>query len=144
MKGDVDAVARFRDKRTRTAAAGTAGSQPVAWTFRLLCLLPLAWAGQFAAFVVRARVALGRWPYAYHPDPKELGFGLHDAAVLWGMQLLFAAPFGLLALLLAARKRPDLLPRRPLLWLAWYAASFAALLVVARFDPGGFLNWYAD
>lgn len=116
----------------------------MAWTFRLLCLLPLAWAVLFAAFVVRARSALGRWPYAYHPDPKDLGFGLHDAAVLWGMQLLFTVPFGLIALLLAVRRRPGLLPRRPWSWLALYVASFVALLAAARLDPGGFFNWYAD
>ncbi len=131
----------------RAAADSTAArpaSHLTAWTFRVLCVLPLAWAVLFGAFVGRARLVLGRWPYAYHPDPKELGFGLHDAAVLWGMQLVFAAPFGLLVLLLAVRTRPQLLPRRPWPWLAWFAGSLVAILVVARLDPGGFLNWYAD
>ena len=116
------------------------------WTYRLLCLVPVGWAALFAAFVVRARLALGRWPYAYHPDPKALGFDLHDAAVIWGIQLVFAAPFGLLVqlLLVLVRRQPNLLPRHPWLWLAWFAAIFVALLIVARLDPGGFMNWYAD
>ena len=114
------------------------------WTYRLLCLAPVGWAVLFSTFVVRARLALGRWPYAYHPDPKALGFEIHDAALLLGMSLLFAAPFGLLAQLLLGRRQPNLLPQHPWLWLAWFAATFAGFLIVARLDPGGFMNWYAD
>jgi len=114
------------------------------WIYRLLCLVPVGWAVLFAAFAVRARLALGRWPYAYHPDPKALGFELHDGALLWGMLLMFAAPFGLLTQLVLGRRQPNLVPRHPWLWLAWFAATFAALLLLARLDPGGFMNWYAD
>ena len=75
---------------------GLARAMLAPWLFRLLCLYPLAWALAFSAFVLRARLALGRWPAPNRPDPADPGFGVHQMALLLGEPGLFVLPFVLL------------------------------------------------
>jgi len=79
---------------------------PAPWLFRLLCLYPLAWGLAFVGFVLRARVALGRWPAPNRPDPADLGFGVHHMALLLGEPGLFVLLFVLLLMVGLLRRSP--------------------------------------
>jgi hypothetical protein len=102
---------------------------------------PLLWLAVFYAFVLRARFALGHWPLPYRPDPKIMGFDLHHKAIWLG---LVAMPFFLVMSVLGAamgRKKMGLRVT-PLLATACFGAL--AVIILARFDPGEFFEWFAD
>jgi hypothetical protein len=111
--------------------------------FWILVALPFAWFPALYAFVLRARLALGRWPSPYQPDPKDLGFGAHHAAIalLLSASMLAGAPV-LLALFI--RGHAQLSVRRWLVGLGLYALGFALILGMAWLDPGHFIEWYFD
>lgn len=110
----------------------------------LLALAPLFHAFVFWTFVLRARLALGYWPYPYHPDPKTLGFGLHHTLVTLSPAVMFTSVVMTLVLA-AAFYRPLQRDRgRPLLAALVAIVGVAGLLLWARFDPGQFLAWFAD
>ena len=89
------------------------------WT---LAAAPWAWLLLFGLFVLRARLALGRWPAPYQPDPKDLGFEFHHAAIVAGIPLMFTAVLCVTALTLLAADRP----RRPWLLPATAMAGLVA------------------
>jgi hypothetical protein len=64
---------------------------PLAVLMWSLASAPLVWLLLFGLFILRARVTLGRWPAPYQPDPRDLGFDLHHAAIVAGIPLMFAA-----------------------------------------------------
>lgn len=109
----------------------------------LSVLLPLAALIAFYGFVLRARLALGYWPHPYHPDPKDLGFVAHTyvLAVTWGLTL-FLSPCGILVFGLL---RGDALSSRRVVVLnVIYGILICLCISFVVFDPGRFVEWFAD
>jgi hypothetical protein len=97
---------------------------------------PILWLLVFASL---ARVKLGFWPSYNNPDPKNLNWPIWDVPVF---PLLLFAPLVLIGSLILAIYR-------------WYTGRrdrhflltlmcFLALIAWLRFDPGGFVEWWAD
>jgi hypothetical protein len=108
------------------------------WMWGLACA-PAAWLALFGLFLLRARMALGRWPEPYHPDPKDLGFDLHYIALVAGVPLLFAA------VLTAAVLTPFVAGGARRYWIPITAVVCLAVAVaLARLDPGGVFTWLGD
>jgi hypothetical protein len=106
----------------------------------MLASAPAVWLLLFGLFVVRARLALDRWPAPYRPDPKDLGFDVHYAAVLVGMPLMFAA-----VLIVTVLTVFDVPRDRARWWIPVLgAASLAAVIALASADPGYFFTWLGD
>lgn len=105
----------------------------MAW---ILAVLPALWAVGFGFFVLRARFALGEWPFPGHPDPKDLGWDIHYMTLLLGMPLMIAAATTLLAGSVFAREW-----RGPA---GICVIALAALIAVARMDPGYVFTWLGD
>jgi hypothetical protein len=97
----------------------------------------------FYAFVVRARLALGRWPSPYRPDPATLGFGMHQDVVFYGAFGVILLPPMLVILLAAAKKLGS--PRKDLIVAAViFAVSYCAWWALIFLNPGGFGEWFMD
>ena len=111
---------------------------PIAW---LICLAPAAYLMLFYSFVLRARLALGTWPQPYQPDPKDLGFGVHYAAVLVGLPLWMVSPAAVLLLLAL---QPSFGRRKIILPVLVFGLLYLAACLVSRMDPGSFGYWLAD
>jgi hypothetical protein len=111
------------------------------WT---LALVPAAWLVLFSTFVLRARVALGYWPSPYRPDPNDLGFGVHYAATLAGMPLMFAAVFSAIVLGGLSLRRAERRRARIVLPVCVGCATLAAVIVLAQADPHGLFTWLGD
>jgi len=109
----------------------------LAWS---LAATPTVWLLLFGLFVLRARLVLGRWPAPYQPDPKDLGFDFHHAAIVVGMPLMFTAVLCVTALTLIVH-RP---PRRQWLVPAVAVAGLVLVMVLARVDPGHLFTWLGD
>lgn len=101
---------------------------------------PIVWLLLFGLFILRTRVALGRWPAPYQPDPKDLGFVFHYAALMAGMPLMFAAMLTVTAATLFARDRT----RRN--WLIPIVAltGLTITIALAQIDPGLLFTWLGD
>jgi hypothetical protein len=117
-----------------------APERPLAVWMWGLALVPAAWLLLFGLFVLRARLTLGQWPIPYRPDPKDLGFDYHYAAVLAGMPITFAAVFAATLLTLLVRRQSGRDWRIPIVAIG----SFAFVLLLARADPGLVFTWLAD
>ena len=107
---------------------------------RSLASAPVVWLLLFGLFILRARVALGRWPAPIQPDPKDLGFDLHHAAIVAGIPLTFTAVLCVTTLTLFMH-RP---PRRPWLIRVIALAGVVVIVVLARTDPGYVFTWLSD
>lgn len=71
-----------------------------------LAAAPAAWLVLFGLFILRARLTIGRWPTPSVPDPKDLGFDLHHAAIVVGVPFIFVAVFLVIVLKLPVNHRP--------------------------------------
>lgn len=110
----------------------------------ILAAAPLLWALAFWSFVLRARIALGHWPYPYNPDPKDLGFPVHYMALIMGMPLSFTSVAMALILTAVFYQRLRLDRARPALAAIFGVLGVAGLLIWGRTDPGRFLAWLGD
>ena len=111
---------------------------PIVW---LICLAPAGYLMLFYSFVLRARLALGIWPKPYQPDPKDLGFGVHYAAVLLGLPLWMVSP---MAVLLLVALQPRLGRRKIVLPVLVFGLLYMVVWLVLRMDPRSFGYWLAD
>jgi hypothetical protein len=109
-----------------------------------LVTLPATSTALFYSFVLRARLALGRWPTFSNPDPKDLDFTLHHAA-WFGSVVAQLAVAPLLAILCVVG------------WFLWpserlkigvatalYCALLLCSLTLSRWNLGGFSDWMMD
>jgi hypothetical protein len=112
--------------------------RPSRWVWGL-ALAPVTWLVVFAMFVVRTRLALGRWPAPYAPDPKDLGFALHHGVLLAGMPLMIVAVVAatVLAVIGGNSSRRWSIPLVAL-------AGLATVVLLARLDPGYLFTWLGD
>lgn len=111
---------------------------PIIW---LICLAPAGYLILFYSFVLRARLDLATWPLPYQPDPKDLGFGLHYAAVLLGLPLWMVSP---MAVLLLVALQPRFGRRKIVLSVLVFGLLYLAVWLVLRMDPGSFMVWFMD
>ena len=105
-----------------------------------LASAPVAWLLLFSLFILRARVALGRWPAPYQPDPKDLGFDLHHAVIVAGIPVMFTAVLCATALTFLVRDRSERLWRLRVTAMA----GLVAVILLARTDPGYVFTWLGD
>ena len=106
----------------------------------ILASAPVGWLLLFGLFILRARVALGRWPSPYQPDPKDLGFDLHYTAIVAGFPLVFMAVLSVTAMTFLVHPRS----RRPWLIPLGAVTGLVAAILLARSDPGYVFTWLGD
>ena len=111
---------------------------PIVW---LICLTPAGYLILFYSLVLRARLALGHWPQLYQPDPKDLDFGIHYAAVLLGLPLWMVSP---MAVLLLVALQPSFGRRKIILPVQVFGLLYMVVWLALRMDPGSFGYWLAD
>ena len=108
-----------------------------------ITLVPLAWILAFYGYVLRARIALGYWPQPYRPDPKDLDFVLHGAALFYAIPVVACWPAVWVCVPvwwgLRHRGRRSIWASTALFWL-----SYALWWVVIRCDPGQYVEWFFD
>ena len=108
----------------------------------ILACYPLGWLALAYLFAARAWWVLGRWPSADRPDPSDLGFTLHQGAILLG---LVALPmFALATVVLAVGGRRFGMDRRLGPTLTLLVVSIGLLIGLTQIDPGGVFGWFAD
>ena len=105
-----------------------------------LASAPVGWLLLFGLFILRARIALGRWPAPYQPDPRDLRFHLHHVAIVAGIPLMLAAALCAVVLTVLVHDRPSR---------AWpirltALAGVIALIALAQADPGYVFTWLGD
>ncbi len=102
---------------------------------------PVVWLVLFGVFILRARIALGRWPVPYQPDPNELGFDLHYMALVAGFPLMFVTT--LCAIVLTVFVQHDQ-PRHTWLIRLTALTSLVVVIALARTDPSYVFTWLGD
>jgi hypothetical protein len=108
--------------------------------FAAVCLFPTVVLLTFAAFALRARIELGRWPIPYSPDPKALGYFVQHAALWYGLLGLFVAPIVVLGLYATLQPKGS----RGRGWAALFVAQWIVTVALLYFDPGRLLEWFLD
>ena len=92
---------------------------------------------------MRGRLALGRWPSPYNPDPKDLGFPVHHGIVWLGAFLSLVFPlFAIFALYVA--KEYGTLRKDLRIAIAIFRAVTGLAVTIVVLDPGQFGQWFAD
>jgi hypothetical protein len=109
-----------------------------------LALSPALWFAAFWLFELRARLALGRWPFPYEPDPKDLGFFVHYYFLVLGFAWVPASIITLLVVVGSSWRAMRANGARPLFAAGAAVATYAAIIAFARYDPGGFFAWLGD
>ena len=105
-------------------------------------MMPVALMGAFYWFVVRARLALGSWPFPMSPDPKDLPFAReHMNLVFW---LFVSSLCCFVPWLLMAWFRKRLIPETQASRLALLALPWLCLALLLFLDPGRFIEWFLD
>ena len=96
----------------------------------------------FFAYVARARLHLGHWPYYTHPDPKQLGWWFPHSLLQLGFVGFPVVALASMVLAAVGRARSREFP----IWtiIATVVMASAALIAFARIDPGGFMEWFWD
>jgi hypothetical protein len=108
---------------------------------RALSYVPLLWVAVFVSFVLRAWFALGRLPYPYQPDPKDLGFDFHMQLVHFGFLATVASILIFLALMLIQRRQSGQFDQ---VSLRIQLLGILVVGVIVFVDPGRFLEWFMD
>jgi hypothetical protein len=117
-------------------------AEPLALTAWLLAAFPIAFLVLFFTYVLRARLHLGYWPSYNHPDPKQLGWRVQHG-LLWLGLLNFPYAAGLAVVLaIIGRVRTRDFPVWAIICTA--VLGSAAVIVLGRMDPGGFMDWFCD
>jgi hypothetical protein len=108
-----------------------------------LGLVPTFWFVTFYLYVLRARLALGRWPLPYQPDPKDLDFTVHHVLVIALLVLVIPSAIGFAAFRVFRRMLKVEQPTdRPLTF--YFGATYVIWWLVARIDPGMYITWFMD
>jgi hypothetical protein len=128
------------DQVTPEAAPARARHDPL---LLVCCSLPSVGLICFYGFVLRARLALERWPEPYRPDPKALGFDEHHDMTWFLIMAAIASPLALL-ICLTLRFSGVTRGRRMLGPLLWYLLSYIAFHALSHDDPGRFFEWFVD
>ncbi len=103
-------------------------------------LFPVLFLILFLSYILRARLYLGYWPTPYHPDPKSMNFYFHHWALFIS---IVTTPFAGLAWLLQYIFRNLLLNRAKYL-LFIYPIPWIIYILILKFDPFRFIEWFLD
>jgi hypothetical protein len=106
---------------------------------------PAAFLAILLLHALHVRAYLGRWPVVYRDDPQTLLLQIHEYGLLvpalWGS--LFGVPLWLLSgAILAATGLLRWRVFRGQLWLI--LAGIAAVMLLAKLDPTGYVEWFLD
>ena len=116
--------------------------------------LPSAWLLLFGAIVVRARLALGYWPYPprgdstvwphgpleYSMDPKVMP--VHYELICRGLPIVMLAMLVAPLLVLIGVWLGSI--RREPLWSMLWLVQATAVVILPLADPGQFWGWFCD
>ena len=106
-------------------------------------ILIVVQAAVFYGLVLRARLALGRWPEPYRPDPKDLDFGVHSTVAVIGAIGVGVSPI-LAVMLLGAAHALGLSRRHVYAAALTFGACYLMGILLVRADPGRFGEWFLD
>ena len=120
------------------------GERAMKYVLWLTVSIPLLCLSLFYSFVLRARFELGNWPYPYHPDPKDLRFDFHYLLILVSFIAAFASPMLAVSMFFLSRKVFGKYRLQSILAIFLFMIVFASYLLVCRYDPGKFMEWYMD
>jgi len=109
----------------------------------LLASAPALWLLLVSAFVLRARIWLGRWPRPYDPDPVDVGFW-HYHAIQLGMPLIFGAAAGCLVLVTLHSWRFGRIDFMRLAPLVLLGAGMGAAWWFGQANPWDLATWLGD
>lgn len=110
-----------------------------AWSLAGYPFVLVVW---FYLYVLRQRVVLGYWPRPNHPDPKQAGMNFHHESIPYLFDLVPIVALGAISLIVALRDRnPNFRWRGPI---ALWAGALGVLIVLVKFDPGYFIDWWLD
>lgn len=117
-------------------------TRPLSLTALCLAAFPLVLLAAFFAYVARARLHLGHWPYYNHPDPKQLGWWFPHSLLQLGFVGFPVVALASMVLAAVGRARSREFP----IWtiIATVVMASAALIAFGRIDPGGFIEWFWD
>ena len=107
-----------------------------------LAAYPLFWLALVYSFAIRARFALGHWPYIHNPNPKDLGFTFH-LQLIWPCFKAIPLVAMVTVILAVIGRRACVYPR---IWPALTFLVFSIVLVVAIaiIDPRHLIQWLTD
>lgn len=108
-----------------------------------LALVPPASLVLIASLVLRTRLALGRWPHPYQPDPKDVGY-VHYLVVFFSEVGAVYSPFLLALCALVAGVRQPASIRRSLAAFMLCVGLLAGFIWLHYLDPWELSTWLAD
>jgi hypothetical protein len=114
------------------------------YMFWATVLIPLECLFFFYSFVLRARFSLGRWPYPYHPDPKDLGFDFHHLFIWYSSLVVFFSPLLFVYMSLMTFKVIKMNKKGYAVACSIFIFFFAASFLLLKHDPGKFVEWFLD
>jgi hypothetical protein len=94
---------------------------------------------------IHVRLYLGRWPVVYRDEPQSLLLSIHEYGLIAPTfyLCLFGVPTWLLGwtVLLACR----LAPAKRFTWqLAFIVVGLLGMVLLATYDPTGYMEWFVD
>lgn len=133
----------FQNTASGASPSWTPSRSPLSVSLTVLTLLPWAWLGFFAIFVVAVSLQHGHLPAYGTPDPKEAGLEPLYYFCITTIPLVFFTPLIWFGLLLAGHWR-GWVRQSPLRRTALYAAGMALFFLVVVGDLWGLVNWLVD
>lgn len=91
------------------------------------------------SFVVRARLALGYWPYPHHPNPSDLGFSVHLQLMKFCSIMIPLVACATIALAVLGRRAWVYHRIWPVL--TFLVFSVVLVIAVAIIDPRHLIQW---
>ena len=133
------AVAVLPNRKADQGATASRFAETLVWGLAAYPFALIAW---FYLYVLRQRVVLGYWPRPCHPDPKDAGMNFHHDSLPFMFELVPIAALGAISLIVALRNcDPNFRWRRPQ---ALWVVALGILIALVQFDPGYFIEWWAD
>jgi len=133
------AVAVLPNRKADEGATASRFAEKLVWGLAAYPLGLIAW---FYIYVLRQRVVLGYWPRPYHPDPKDAGMNFHHDSLPVMFELVPIVALGAISLIVALRNCDPNFRWRKLQ--ALWVVALGILIALVKFDPGYFIEWWAD
>src|SRR4051812_32187752 len=110
------------------------------WAPALLAVTPFFGLMWFYAYVLHARIILGKWP-SFGDTPRSEMFQIHDAILIHCT--VFGTPVLLLAACIGFRSfHKKGVKVEPFVYL--FLVSVAVAIITLSIDPGRFVDWFLD
>jgi len=105
-----------------------------------LLIIPILCVSVFYSFVFRARISLKVWPTPNNPDPKLLGFNIHQILIYFLLFLAFAS-IPVFIYWAAFLSKPITKNRFNIITIS---LSWAIFVILIYTDPFKFIYWFFD